>query len=391
MRILHLFAGPFPTVQGTQVLVGQTCDLLSRGGHDVHLLCYAYSGSRRKHEYTIHRIPDTPRFNSEQSGPHWKKAFLDLSLVIHCRQLCRKIRPDIVHAHHYEALLAAHVADPANSYPLVFHLHALMEPELRTYLQNSLAPAANIIGSALDRFTPHLANRVITVNSWIRSHLISMGFDPDDVDTANPPADVPKNVHARPPGHPNRRLTAVYVGNTDNYQGLDELLSAMGMLKPDTRGRLLLDLVIHGDALRLSNEIATHGLTDLVRIVEHGSFENAWDHTINADFAIVPRHSPGGIPIKIINALAASLPVLADRRVAVDLFDGKEAWLVDMSDPPSISRGIERMVTDDLLRKRLSSGTSNAVKRLYSKESYLATLENVYAKLPSQPKRSRHI
>ncbi len=389
MRILHLFAGPFPTVQGTQVLVGQTCDLLSQSGHDVHLLCYAHSGSKRKHEYTVHRIPDIPRFNSEQSGPHWKKAFLDLSLAIHCRRLCRKIRPDIVHAHHYEALLAARMADPINSRPLVFHLHALMEPELRTYLESSLTPAANIVGSALDRFVPHLADRVITVNARIRSHLISMGFDPDDVVTANPLADVPKNVHTRPPGHRNRRLTAVYVGNTDNYQGLDELLAAMRMLKPGTRGRLQLDLVVCGDTFRISNKIATYELADLVRIVEHGSFEDAWDHTTSADFAIVPRHSPGGIPIKLINALAASLPVLADRQIAVDLFDGEEALLVDMRDPPSITRGIERMVTDDLLRKRLSAGATNAVKRLYSKEGYLAIIENVYSRLPS--KWVRHI
>lgn len=273
------------------------------------------------------------------------------------------------------------MADPTNSRPLVFHLHALMEPELLTYLESSLAPAVNIVGSVLDRFVPHLANRVITVNAWIRSHLISMGFDPDGVVTANPPADVPKNVRTPPRERRDRRLTAVYVGNTDNYQGLDELLAAVGMLEPDTRGRLQLDLVICGDTFRISNKIATHGLADLVRVVEHGSFEDAWGRTTSADFAIVPRHSPGGIPIKLINALAASLPVLADRRIAVDLFDGEEAWLVDMRDPPSVSRGIERMVTDDLLRKRLSVGASRAVERLYPKESYLAIIENVYAPL----------
>ena len=390
LRILHLFAGPFPTVQGTQVLVGQTCDLLSQSGHDVHLLCYAHEGSKREHEYAIHRIPDIPRFNSERSGPHWKKGFLDLSLAIHCRRLCRKIRPDIVHAHHYEALLAARMTDPLNSRPLVFHLHALMEPELRTYLESSLAPAANFVGNTLDRFIPHLANRVITVNAWVRSHLISLGFDPDDVVTANPPADVPKNVRTRHSGHSNRRLTAVYVGNTDNYQGLDELLAAMGMLEPETRARLQLELVISGDTIRISNKVAAQGLADLVRVVEHGSFEDAWGRTTSADFAIVPRHSPGGIPIKLINALAASLPVLADRRIAVDLFDGEEALLVDMSDPPSVSRGIERMITDDLLRKRLSVGALRAVKRLYSKESYLANIENVYTELP-RPRRVRHI
>lgn len=370
-------------MQGTQVLVGQTCDILSKNGHDVHLLCYAHSGSRRKHEYTVHRIPDTPHFSSEQSGPYWKKAFLDLSLAAQCRWLCRKIRPDVVHAHHYEALLAARMSDPSNSRPLVFHLHALMEPELHIYFESSLAPVANIVGNALDRFVPHLANRVITVNERIRSHLISMGFDPEVVITANPPADVPKIVRNPPEERLNRRLTAVYVGNTDTYQGLDELLVAMGMLVPGIRAKLRLDLVICGDTFRISNRVATHGLGDLVRVIEHGSFKNAWGHTANADFAVVPRHSSGGIPVKLINALAASLPVLADRRIAADLFNGEEAWLVDMRDPMSVSRGIERMVTDDLLRKKLSVGASRAVERLYSKESYVATIENVYAKLPS--------
>ena len=65
MKLLHLFAGPFPTVQGTQVLIDQTCTLLAEAGHDVvgvtmKLWCYGDTPAGELERRTLETVADPP-------------------------------------------------------------------------------------------------------------------------------------------------------------------------------------------------------------------------------------------------------------------------------------------------------------------------------------------
>jgi glycosyltransferase involved in cell wall biosynthesis len=382
MRLLHVFAGPFPTVQGTQALIGQTCRLLAAAGHDVHLLCYAHSTFDPPAEITVHRIADRPRFRSERSGPALARPVLDISLGLACRRLTREIEPDLIHAHHYEALTAARLADPLRRRPLVFHLHALLGPELPGYFPRYAGRPAALAGGLADRALPRLADRVIVVSEAIRDRLTGDRIDQDRVRLLRPAAEPP------PPASNSQttggRIRAVYVGNLDAYQGIAALFAGLRELPWPTRSRLRIELVTASRAEDLIYETRRDGLEDVVRIVPHGSIDQAWSRLLGADIALVPRHSPGGAPIKLVNALVAQKAVLLDERLAGELRHGDEAWVVDMRDPRAVADGIERLVDDTDLRRRLGIGAGRAAKRLHDPDAHLSKLESIYGELTGE-------
>ncbi len=377
MRLLHVYAGPFPTIQGTQTLVGQICRDLAGAGHEVHLLAYAHGTGDAAEPFVVHRLPDRPRFRSERSGPHPAKALLDLFLAASCARLRRAIAPDIVHAHHAEALLAARLADPRRRVPLAFHLHARLGPELGTYLAPRLAVPSRIAGSAIDRLLPRLADEVIALDPESLRLLVASGFPANRARWVPPPAVVPP-LPDRPPRSPGAKVRAVYAGNLDGYQGLDRLLEGLALLSPSTRSGVEVEIHTASDTRRLASRIRELGVGGVLRVRDHGPFQGAWPRIASADIALVPRSLTGGAPIKLVNALAAGQAVLADRRVAAHLVHGAEAWLVDMGDPAAIAAGLERLLADGPLRARLGRGAARVAAGLHSPEATTRAIEDMY-------------
>jgi len=383
LRLLHVFGGPFPTVQGTQALVATTCRLLAAAGHDVHLLCYAHSSFERTEPFTVHRIPDVPAFSCERSGPSWRKIALDLSLAAACAHLASRLHPDAIHAHHYEALFAAALTDPLRRTPRVLHVHALMGPELHTYFRPAFARAARALGARIDAVAPRLADRVIALDDASRAVLLRSGCPGQLVHVAPVPASPPPGCgpSAGRAARPGGALHAVYAGNLDAYQGIEILLAALREAAPSLRGALVLAIVTASGTRRLEEAITALGLGGLVRVTPHGSVRDAWLAVADADIAVVPRSAPGGFPIKLVNALSAGVATIADSALAVPLVHGTDAWLVDMRSPSDLAAGLVALAGSSELRDRLSRGASLAASRLHAPARYVAAIEEAYAAL----------
>jgi len=199
----------------------------------------------------------------------------------------------------------------------------------------------------------------------------------DRVTCVPPPAMIPPTAKAagRAEDGPVR---AVYAGNLDGYQGLEELLAGLRLLGPAARGSLAVEVITDSDGRSFEARARALGLMDTVRVTAHGAFERAWPRIASADIALVPRSSTGGAPIKLVNALAAGQAVLADTRGAGHLIHGEEAWLVEMGDPAAVAAGLERLVRDELLRARLGRGALRAAARLHRPEASIRAIEAAY-------------
>ncbi|MCP4199468.1 MAG: glycosyltransferase family 4 protein [Proteobacteria bacterium] len=381
MKLLHLFAGPFPTVQGTQALIRQTCGLLQGAGHEVHLACYAHPAGNADTPFETHRIPDWPVFKSERSGPCGRKLLLDLSLARTVSRLIKELKPDLLHAHHYEALVAAKLADPTGRLPLVFHMHALFEPELPTYLPDFLGYPAGWAGRVIDDVLPCLADGIAAVDISIVEHLKTIGFKDDNVALVRPPAIPPSTSIRCTTGRQQEKTKAVYIGNLDPYQGLDNLLTGLEKLDAHLKTRLTVDIVTASDPSELLNDIKDRKLDDLVRVVPHNSPAEAWEHLLAADFTVIPRTLRGGAPIKLINALGAGRPTLVDNAFGKELQNGRETYPVDMKNPSNVAEAIKRLIDDAKLRKTLSHGALQAADRLFDPQKSLTALEQLYEKV----------
>lgn len=377
MKLLHVFAGPFPTVQGTQALVGEICRLLSEAGHQVHLLCYAHGGWNAPEPFHIHRIADRPRFHSERSAPSVRKIALDMALARECAQLIKELNPDVVHAHHYEALLAAKAAMVVDRRPLAFHLHALFGLELSTYFPKRITCPVDYLGTLADRLLPRLADGVGAINPFIETYLQGVGVPRDKIVLVRP--SIGKLPAARPRIADTNVVKAVYLGNLDPYQELDNLLEGLGHVTESVRRGLVVEVITDSDSSTLEKELTGRGWVDFVKVIPHGSPEQALNRLGWADMMIIPRSTPGGVPIKLVNALAMGIPVLVDFRLDPGLAHGIDAWTVNMGSPRQLGDAISILAADEKLRSRLCTGAKNASRRLFSPRAALENLERLYA------------
>jgi len=367
---------------GTPALVTQTCRLCAATGADTTLLTYgsADTTSDDTFRFRVVRTPRLPGWTGRRSGPTPHKPLFDLLLVHRLTGLLRDHAPDILHAHHVEALLACVLADPAGRIPLVFHQHALLEPELPTYARPSLSPLLCAAGRIADRTLPRAADHIICLCADSERRMIGHGFPADHISLLRPAVvDIPPSRHT--PSSRRSSLTAVYTGNLDRYQNVDTLLRAAALVDRNHPGAVRLRIVTA--EAPPSTEPAVP-----VEYLPHGDFNHAWRCMIDADFAVIPRCLPGGVPIKLVNALAAGMPVIVDRRIGEELVTDDEALLVDAGDPQRIAEAMVAM-TDPALRRRLHGGALRAADRLYGAGVAKETLAQIYRTVESSSYRRK--
>jgi glycosyltransferase involved in cell wall biosynthesis len=279
-------------------------------------------------------------------------------------------------------------------------MHALFEPELPTYFQKWRLRASSSIrlrqgyggheaatflvgkvGRSIDRFLPGLADGIAAVDISIVEHLKTLGLGDDNVALVLPPAIPPSATTAGTTRQKKKKMKAVYIGNLDPYQGLDNLLAGLQRLDDSLTNRLTVDIVTASEPSDLKRDVKHRCLDSLVRVVPHNTPEEAWEHLLAADFTVIPRTLRGGAPIKLINALGAGCPALVDNAFGEELQSGREVYAINMKNPYRVAEAVNRLVIDGKLRKTLAKGARKAADRLYHPQKSLKALEELYEKL----------
>lgn len=295
LHIVQAAAFPFPSPQGSQVYVRGMARALARRGHRVSVACYAHGVGAVDPEYEVVRTPPVPGYDNLRAGPDLVKPVLDLALAVRLARL----GGDIVHAHNYEAPLAAALARVRTGAPIVYCAHNTMGEELHTYFEGRLQRrVARRVGRMLDRTVPRLADHALAIHDGAVPVLQSLGcanvscvppgVEPDDLRPCAPAPlpDVPR---------------VVYAGNPDSYQDLDVLIEAMRQL-PDVEL-----LMVSASPL---DHWAGQGLPR-ARFVQTDSFEEVRRCLAASTVAALPRTVCTGYPIKMLNYLGMGLPTVA--------------------------------------------------------------------------------
>ncbi len=306
MNVVFALAAPFPSPQGTQVYVRGLARALEVRGHRVTVVAYDLGDGDPGVE--VIRVPVPRGYRRLRSGPDRHKPWIDLGMAA----VLSRMRADVVHAHHLEALAAALAA---RRRPLVYHAHTLLGEELPTYFHRFPSVVARLGGGA-DQLA-RLADAVVTVSAPASAVLSRLGCR--DVTVVRPGLDAADfvGVEAR-----RQERTLVYAGNSDRYQQVDVLLAAMAHL-PGWRLRVL-----------------THdpvGFPSGVDIVVTRSWQQARDYIARADVAALPRTLAGGSPVKLLNYLACGVPVVLGRALAQGL---RGEVPVNDGDPVDFARGV---------------------------------------------------
>lgn len=314
--MLQVGAFPFPSDQGSQVLLAGTSRALIEAGHHVEIAVYGHGTGRTSvagaepigggQTCPVHRARGVPGYRRMRSGPDLVKPVLDLGLA---RTVARVIRDrpfDVVHAHNHEALLACVIArrlsknapqaphpDRAHFPALVYGQHTLMAEELPTYAS---LPGLGSLGRMLDGL-PRFADAAIALCERGASALAGLRR----VGGALPVAVIQPGMFARDfeqirPYVAGDGRWLVYAGTPDAFQGLDHLATAMLAL-PDWR------LLLVGPAW---TEAAARRVSPRARAIPV-PWSEARDWIAGASVAVVPRATCAGFSIKLLNYAALGL------------------------------------------------------------------------------------
>ncbi|MCA9574523.1 MAG: glycosyltransferase family 4 protein [Polyangiales bacterium] len=339
LRSLHVACMPFPTPQGTQAIVAMMVRALREAGHDAALLTYAH-GVATPGAPEPERLSDWPRVRATRSGPSLGKVALDLRMVAAVRRRLRRAPVDVVVAHNVEAAWAcAGVGDV----PVVYYAHTSMREELPHYARATYKRSARALGALLDRgacagsaavfaLTPVLTERYAPLHAHVRC--VPPPFE-------RPPGAPPDRARARSIlGLGRGDVVALYAGNLDAYQGLSVLLHALRQ-----RGAWTCLVATDSDPTPLRAEAVRLGVAARIRWAPLATERDRAVVHAAADVALVPRRAPGGLPIKLLDALARGVPVVAGARALAGLPLTAAVTVVPDDDPAALAEAVVRVAS----------------------------------------------
>ena len=375
MKVLVLLAAPFPSHQGSQLLVDGWCRALVSSGHAVRLLSYPAPGD----------VPTgvvdrrgTRRWGavSLRSGPQPGKLIEDAALGLRLRKELRADPPDVIHAHHVEALALALAARAqlGVGVPVVWVPHTALGEELPTYLPvHSGLNLSGRAGDALDAALAPRADACVALSGPGARWLTGLGAK--RVVRVPPPVDV-SEVLGGDAGAARERWGlgagdwVLYTGNADGYQELPLLFDAMARL-PEV------GLLVHsGEGPRRFRSLARRAGLPVTRLrVVGDGLPGLRDALAVSRCAVVPRRRCAGFPMKLLNSLAAGRVTLCDPAIAPPL---EGVVPVPMADPDAVAGALAGLLADPEMCGRLGDAGARAVRAAHGQPALKRALKRLH-------------
>lgn len=300
----------------------------------------------------------------------------DFAIEAALYSLRQGVRYDVAHAHYWLSGWAAHLLSRYWETPFVQMFHTT------AHMKNAVSPAQlreSELRTRIERRLVHLADSIIAANPDERADLIWRQHTPADKVCTVPPG-VDLDLFApRDRAQCRRELelplndkVVLFVGRIDPIKGIDTLLDAAARLA--ATGSRPCFVFIGGDLDDEGNP--TSPLADVVREANDrkvaGSFRFVGSQPQNrlpvfygaADVVAVPsRYESFGLVA--IEAMACGTPVVASRvgGLRFTIEEGANGLLVPHDDAASLAAAIRRVLTDDRLRARMSTGARETARR----------------------------
>lgn len=337
LRIAVVGACPYPVPQGSQVFMRDSALALRDRGHDVRLVVYGYGIGEDDSGLPVHRAPRFLGARKTTAGPSSAKPFLDALLVRTLRRTVKHHKVGVVAAHNYEALM---VALAARTRPVVYFAHNAMADELPYHMTN--ADWSATFGRWLDETFPRRADAVIAPHERLREYLIECGCGAERVHVVPPIVRYPEvpPVDARRTDCP-----VLYTGNLDEYQNLDLLYRAMERVVAEEPGTQL--VIATADPRPIEGDYVRRVLTP-----DRAALERELGHDV---IFACPRASWSGYPVKLLNAMAAGLPIVCAESAAAPITHQYDGLIVPDNDAEAFSASILRLMRDPELRATLGA------------------------------------
>jgi len=358
IRVLHVINGEhYSGAERVQDLLALE---LPQFGFEVGFACVKpdrFPLVRKAKQATIHATPMRKRF--------------DLRCVRHLTELIRQENYALVHAHTPRSVWVGSLAAERAGVPLVYHVHSPTARDSTRRLQN-------FVNARLERWSTRNAARLIAVSPSLVRGMREQGFAANQVTYV--PNGVP-SLDLPPRQKPAGTLTLGMVALFRPRKGVEILLEALAALRSrgvDVRLRAV------GPFETLEYESEVKGLVDRLGVGEAitwtGFVEDIAAELKQMDLFVLPSLFGEGLPMVVLEAMAAGLPVVASHVEGVPeaICHREEGLLVEPGSVSQLAIAIEEIVDGPLDYLELSSNARQRHAECFSAQAMAADVANVY-------------
>lgn len=238
------------------------------------------------------------------------------------------------------------------------------------------------------------ADQLLTVSEVNKRHLISRGAEPDKIEVIRNGVD----LETFPFRHRNDQelesmkdsIDAIYSGTMSSWQGVLHAIESIGLYRRDAKASLVLvGPYRKKESDAISRKIDSWELDSCIELMDAVSKPSLCDlyHRKNVMLAPLTRCDRNSVqgccPLKIIEAMAAGIPVIASRLPAVEelVTHDTDGLLVRPNSAKSIKDAMFRLRDEPGLAIRLASNARKKVEDALSWQHAKRKLVEVYRRL----------
>ncbi len=315
----------------------------------------------------IHHIPSLTREMN---------LLADLRAIWDFIVLIRQIQPAILHAHSSKAGMIGRIASRFCGVPAVFTAHGWGFTPNTPPLRRSLA-------RWIEQLLAPLTAKIICVSESDRQFALQLGVGrPASLVTIHngiPNAAVPPAQPAQSPPH------LIMVARFNEQKDQSTLLRAIAQLPPAS---CTLDLVGSGPGLAACQALATSlALDDRVNFL--GDRHDVPELLARSQIFVLSTHYEG-LPISILEAMRAGLPVIATRvngiPEAVD--HGTTGWLCSHEDAEALALGVKTLLQSPTLRQQMGQASREKFLQEFTLDTMQQQIQTIYQQIRLQGKAS---
>ena len=283
------------------------------------------------------------------------------------RGLMRQVQPDVVHTHGYRSDVIGGLAAASARIPRVTTVHGFTGGNAKNRANEWLQVRSYYAFSA-----------VVAVSQTIVQHLRNAGL-PDRLIRTIPNAIDPR-IAVTSRDATRARIGAIadefvigWVGRMSSEKGLDVLVEALPNVKQPFKCIFIGD---GPDRSQLSGQVAKLGLDSSVRwtgvVPDAASLFSAFD-------VFVLSSRTEGIPIVLLEAMRASVPIVATRVGGVpEMLDETEALLVPSEQAAALAKAIGSVREDAVSAAKRAQAARARLERDFAVEPWVRRYEAVY-------------
>jgi glycosyltransferase involved in cell wall biosynthesis len=297
---------------------------------------------------------------------------LDFRGLRQIRKFIRTSSADIVHTHGYKANFYGYVAARCEDRPVVATCHNWLAGGARLALYNRF-----------DRYLLRRFDAVAAVSEAVSEQLISSGVRRERVRVIDNGVDISivgqRELERAQPMSRSGQVVGI-VGRLDLQKGFRVLLRAISSIRCHFPHLRLLVVGEGPDRKQIEEIVKQLGLSSLVTFA--GAQVEMADVYRSIDIFVLPSLNEG-MPMTILEAMAASRPIVATRVGAVPkaILHRQTGLLVEPGDEAGLAEAMKELLSDPDFSRKLGRSARTHVQKHYSAQAMAQKYRELYSDL----------